>query len=283
MLCNEKGGSYTVAKVNEDAYGWASDCAWVLDGSTGLGGKRLVADAQGSDAQWYSHSFSDFLKENLPGSTQPLPEIFSRGVETVWAEFRRRANAPMERVDVPCTVGCAVRVRQGYLEYITVGDCCLLVRYKDGTVEEFLDSLLCGFDRNTLRLGLEISKKEGIPLSQCRPKLLPELRRVRATMNTPGGYISLADDAQSVLGAKCGKIPLEKIRDICMVSDGFSEYYGMFALATMEEFMCLAAEKEPRELFDTLLAEQKADPEYIRHPRFKLSDDATIFYCTVGE
>ena len=282
MLYNVKGGSYTVTKVNEDAYGWASDCAWVLDGSTGLNGKRMVAGESGSDAQWYSHAFSAFLKENLPGSVESLPEIFSRGVKTVWAEFCRLAGVPVQREDVPCTVGCAVRIRQGYLEYITVGDCCLLVRYRDGRVEELLDDTLCALDNNTLRLGVDISQKEGIPLSQCRQKILPELRRVRMTMNTPQGYISLADDAGSVLCAKCGKIPLDKIRDICMVSDGFSEFYGMFALATLEEFMELAATKEPETLFETLLAAQKADPDYTQHPRFKLSDDATILYGTIG-
>ena len=281
MLYNVKGGSYTIAKVNEDAYGWAKDCAWVLDGSTGLNGKRLVAGENGSDAQWYSHAFSGFLKDNLPGSTQPLTEIFSRGVKTVWAEFCRLAGGTVAREDVPCTVGCAVRVRDGYLEYITVGDCCLLARYQDGTVRVLLDDTLCALDNNTLRLGVEIAKKEGIPLSQCRQKLLPELRRVRMTMNTPEGYISLADDHKSVLNAKCGKIPLIQIRDICMISDGFSEFYGMFALATLEDFMEMAATKPPEALFEELLAAQKADPDYAQHPRFKLSDDATILYGTI--
>ena len=283
MLCNVKGGTYTVAKVNEDSYGYGNDCAWVLDGSTGLNGKRLVAGETGSDAQWYSHAFSAFLQENLPGSTQPLTEIFSRGVKTVWTEFCRRAGGKVAREDVPCTVGCAVRIRDGYLEYITVGDCCLLIHYRNGKVAELLDDTLCALDQNTLRLGMEISQKEGIPLAQCRQKLLPELRRVRMTMNTPEGYISLADDADSVLGAKCGKLPLSEIRDICMVSDGFSEFYGMFALATLEEFMELAATKAPEALFETLLEAQKADPDYTKHPRFKLSDDATILYAVIGE
>ena len=279
MFCNVKGGSYTIAKVNEDAYGWAENCAWVLDGSTGLNGKRLVSGEDGSDAQWYSRAFSRFLEENLPGSSEPLPELFSRGVKTVWAEFCRLAGAPVRREDVPCTVGCAARIYEGYLEYITVGDCCLLVRDKDGRVEEYLDDTLCGLDQNTLRLGMEIAKQENIPLLSCREKMLPELRRVRMTMNTPEGYISLADDDRSVLFAKTGKIPLSEIRDICMVSDGFSEYYGMFRLVqSKEEFMELVEKQEPEALFQQLLSAQKADPEGAHYPRMKLSDDATVLY-----
>ena len=284
MFCDVKGGSYTIAKVNEDTYGWANDCAWVLDGSTGLNGKRLVAGENGSDAQWYSRAFTRFLEENMPGSAQPLPELFSRGVKTVWAEFCRLAGDPVKREDVPCTVGCAVRIRDGYLEYITVGDCCLLIRYKDGRVEEYLDETLCVMDQNTLRLGMQLAKENDLPLLGCREKMLPELRRVRMTMNTPEGYISLADDAEAVLSAKTGKIPLTQIRDICMVSDGFAEYYNMFFLAkSLEEFMDMAATRKPEEMFAELVAAQKADPEGMRYPRMKLSDDATILYSIVEQ
>jgi len=280
MLRNIKGGSYTVASVNEDSFGYGKDCAWVLDGSTGLNGKRLVAEEKGSDAQWYSNAFSQFLRENLPGSERPLQEIFSKGVSAVWAEFLEKAGGRVKREDTPCIVGTAVRIKNGFLEYITVGDCCLLVRFKDGNVTELLDDTICALDQNTLRLGLEIAAKEGIPLSQCRPLILPELRRVRMLMNTPEGYISLADDPASVLKAKTGKIPLDQVRDICMVSDGFAEYYGMFRLAeNLQSFMELAEAKAPEELFAELLTAQKADASYEKYPRFKLSDDATILYC----
>ena len=101
-------------------------------------------------------------------------------------------------------------------------------------------------------------------------------------MNTPEGYISLADDPAAVLNAKVGKIPLHKIRDICMVSDGFAEYYGMFRLAeNLETFMDLAVAKTPETLFSELLAAQEADATYEKHPRFKLSDDATILYAAL--
>ncbi len=282
MLCNVKGGSFTVAKVNEDSFGYDTHCAWVLDGSTGLNGKRLVAAEGGSDAQWYSSAFSEFLKNNLPQSEETLPALFSRGVKTVWAAFEEKAGGSVCREDVPCTVGTAVRIKDGFLEYICIGDCSLLVRYQDGTVEEFLDNTICGFDKNSINMAVEISKKEGIPVSQCRPRILPELRRVRMTMNTPEGYISLADNPHTVLKAISGKIPLSQIKDVCMVSDGFSEYYNMLHLAdSLEAFMDAAKNTPHQELFDTLLSAQRADEALEKYPRFKLSDDATILYFSL--
>ena len=282
MCLEVKAGSFTLAKVNEDAFGYSQDCAWVLDGSTGLNGKRLVAEENSSDAQWYTKAYSSFLNENLPGSTESLPELMARGVKTVWAEFLEKAGGPVPREDVPCTVGTVVRIRDGYLEYACVGDCCLLVRCCDGTVIELLDDTLCALDKESIRIGVEIARREGLPLKACREKLLPRLLQVRLTMNTPEGYISLANNPDVVLQAVSGKIPLEKIRDICIVSDGFSEYYAMFSLAdTVAAFMDQVANLEPRELFRRLVAAQKADEALEKYPRFKLSDDATILYWPI--
>lgn len=280
MLCKVKGGSFSDARVNEDAFGYDQDCAWVLDGSTGLNGKRLVAEADGSDAQWYATAFSDFLKKNLSGSTQPLPELFSRGVETVWAEFLSRAGGSVEKADVPCALGTAVRIKDGFLEYINVGDCVLFVRFRDGSVAELLDDTLCKLDEGSINLGLKIAKQENAPIPQCRPKLLQQLRSVRMRMNAPDGYISLADNEKSVLDAKNGKFPLEQIRDICMVSDGFYQYYHLFHLVDdAKSFIEAAASEAPQVLFNHLLEAQKADAYCWNYPRLKLSDDATILYA----
>ena len=282
MLYNVKGGSFTIAKTNEDSFGFDTHCAWVLDGSTGLNGKRLVAEEDSSDAQWYSKAFSEFLKNNLPQSEETLPVLFSRGVKTVWAAFKEKAGGSVSREDVPCTVGTAVRIKDGFLEYICIGDCSLLVRYQDGTVKEYLDDTICGFDKNSIAMAVRIAEEEGIPASQCRSRILPELRRVRMTMNTPEGYISLADNSETVLDAVNGKIPLSQIRDVCMVSDGFSEYYNMFGLAkSLEDFVDQAEKTPHKELFDRLLAVQREDETLEKFPRFKLSDDATILYFSL--
>lgn len=279
MLSEVKAGRFSIAKVNEDAFGYCEDCAWVLDGATGLNGKRLVAGENGSDAQWYAYAFSEFLRENLPGSQAPLTEILSLGVKTVWAEFARLAGCEVKREDVPCAVGTVIRLRDGYLEYACVGDCCLLVREQNGKVTELLDDTLCALDKESVEIGLQIAREEGLPLNRCRDKMTPRLLHVRLTMNTTEGYISLADNAESVLRAKTGRISMNQIRDICMVSDGFSEYYNMFRIAdSLEEFMDHAAQKEPQELFDRLLQAQKADEALETYPRFKMSDDATILY-----
>ena len=53
----------------------------------------------------------------------------------------------------------------------------------------------------------------------------------------------------------------------------------MFGLsANLEDFMDTVAAEQPQELFDRLLAAQQADGDFVKHPRFKFSDDATLLY-----
>lgn len=282
MLCDLKSATFTIAKVNEDAYGTDEHCAWVLDGSTGLNGKRLVAAENGSDAQWYSAAFSEFLKRNFETSELSLPQLFSQGVREVWAKFEHLAGGFVAKEDVPCTLGAAIRLKDGYLEYVNVGDCTLIVRKKDGSVEEYSDTTLCAMDNNTLRCALQIAEEKQISMRDVRPHILPELRRVRMTMNTPQGYISLASNAETVLQAKNGRIALDEIQDICLLSDGFAQYYKLFHLASdaaqMIEKVSVSAVED---LFAELIAAQNEDASMMAYPRFKLSDDATIVYAKI--
>ncbi len=281
MLKNIKCDSLTIAGVNEDAFGSASDCAWVLDGSTGLSGHHFIPEA-GTDAQWYANAFSDYLARTLPGSELPLRQVFQQGVAEVWDSFHRRAGEITERYDIPCCLCAALRLRGGNLEYILIGDCTLLVRFRDGHTAALHDEALSRLDANTLRLACEISQKKGLPLSACKSDILPELRRVRSLMNTERGYLSLADSPDSILRAPVGTFPLHDVRDVCLLSDGFSQYYQLFRLcADPREFMELVCRHTVGELYQRLLTAQRADAALNRFPRFKLSDDATLFYAQV--
>lgn len=283
MLRNMKYGSFSAAAVNEDAFGAYPDCAWVLDGSTGLSGQHHIPQA-GSDAQWYASAFSDYLSAVLPCSDLPLRRLFSDGVRKVWQAFHSISGDIGEPYDIPCCLGAAIRQRGSFLEYILIGDCSLLIRFRDGTVRELFDGNLGLLDENTLRVMQRISAEKGLPLSECRQEILPELRRVRSLMNTDGGYLSLSDKPDSVLHAPVGCFPSEDVRDLCLISDGFSQYYRSFQLCSgPEAFLEQARLQTPDALYRQLLDAQYADSELSLHPRFKLSDDATIVYAEVDE
>ncbi|MCC0030080.1 MAG: hypothetical protein H6891_07425 [Brucellaceae bacterium] len=59
--------------VNDDACGQAPDCAFVIDGATGLGG-RILPERHGSDAAWLATFCKEYFeRDTLLGN--PLPDI----------------------------------------------------------------------------------------------------------------------------------------------------------------------------------------------------------------
>ena len=279
MFFDIKCGSFSVSEVNEDFFGFEDDCAWVLDGSTGLNRRRLVAPVGSTDAQWYADSFSKYLSGHLNETALSLPEIFSRGVKHVWGMFVKRATFSIGQADVPCCLGTAVRRVGSQLEYICIGDCVLLIGFRDGTAKELFDPALRALDNNVIEHGMIIAKEKGISFSECIPQLYPELRQNRALANKPDGYYALSNDWESIKKAKTGIIPLDCIQDICLLSDGFAQYYQLFKLVSGPgPFLRAIRNKETEKLYEELLSAQKADESMDQHPRLKLSDDATISY-----
>lgn len=282
MLFNAVGNSFTTAQNNEDSFGVLDHCAWVLDGSTGLNGNRLVSKAPDSDAAWYSKRFSAFLAENLPDRSKSLKEIFAEGIKTVWQEFSALANGPVLPDDVPCTLGTAVRATENTLEYICVGDCPLLARFKDGTVKEFRDQTLVELDRESLSIMTSLASEHSLHNFDCRKLLLPRLKEVRRLAGVENGYVALTNHPECIQNALYGMIPLDSVSDFCMLTDGFEQYYALFGLCSKEEFLSLAANEDHQKLFEVLTQAQKADPTGDLFPRFKPSDDATLLYCKLS-
>lgn len=280
MLYNFKAGTFTSLAVNEDAYGYSDSCAWVLDGSTGLSGRNLISGNGSSDARWYAEELSRYLGAHLQDVSKPIPDILSDAVSHCRDEFLQKlGDTEYTRLDVPCTLGVAVRLNCGVLEYAAVGDCRIIVRKTDGGVSEIYDETLCKLDENTLNAGIEASKKYGLPLIKCREYMQEQLEAVRLSVNRPDGYIAMTDDPDAVLGALNGSIPAGEICDVCLVSDGFSQYYDLFGLEpNSADFIEKVSYSDPENMYKELFAAQSNDASCDKYPRFKLSDDATIVY-----
>lgn len=283
MLSEIKCASFSVCPINEDVGCALPNAAWVLDGSTGLNNRRLVAAEDSSDAAWYAAEFSSFLTEHISDPTRSLAQIFSDGVRAVWGKFRSlHRDDEVSPEDVPCTLATAVRVVGEKLEYIVVGDCPLLLRYRDNRVCEILDNTLPRLDAESVKIGIELSESHKIPFSECRELLLPRLKAVRLLAGREEGYVALADRPESPLNALCGDVPVDSITDFCILSDGFSEYYKLFCLCDTEEFIRRAETQTPEALFSEILQAQENDRSQESFPRFKFSDDATIVYAKLN-
>ncbi|MEG0836097.1 MAG: hypothetical protein RR413_11705 [Christensenellaceae bacterium] len=265
-----------IGKVNEDVYFANHRYAWVFDGATGLTNRHITNTE--SDALWYTNMLSSVLNERIDNMSRLLSDILSECITVTWEKFLSLIEInELSAIDIPSAVGCVVRCNANIFEYAILGDCSLIVEFKDDNVICICDCRLNALDGKSLATGLEASRRLGIPLSKCKEHMLPTLIENRLKMNTPQGYYNFSNSQDAAQHSIQGSIPMETISRICICSDGFSQYYELFKLCKdCKEFIQLVASQPIECLYLKLTDAQKQDSEFENFPRLKLTDDATV-------
>lgn len=278
--------------VNEDLCFCDGKRAWVLDGAAGPEGRQ--ATGWDSDARWLVNRMDAALKGRLPGPgrgvakqqhADSLADVVVMCIEAIEKQYQKMWGEDRpDKSQVPSASGALVRCRGEMLEYLVFGDSPLLLRFRDGRVQVFLDQLLRDLDARALALGVEQSQTSGLPLSQCREAMLPALIENRKQMNTANGYYSISNVPTAGYLTIGGQIPLAELDAVCLLSGGFARHYDLFGLSRgPEEFMELAEKAELAELGAALRAAQQADPEMRRYPRLQCCEDASAVFFRIAQ
>lgn len=260
------------AKPNDDAWGQTQEAAVVLDGATNLGEPLLPGE---SDAAWIARFAARRLMAHAGDGAAPR-EALRRALgeaETSFVGLRRRP--PKENCETPYASMMFVAANAEGFEALWFGDCAALVK-RPGAAVEILGE---AFDKRAAeaRRVAMLARAKGVPpaAAQSRPEFLSALRLARNSVNTEkGGWLFGPDPAAAerargaLLAAPAGSLLL-------LVSDGFlalASDYGLYDAETL----VLAGEADGLEsLARRLRAAEADDPDGVRFPRFKKSDDAT--------
>ena len=176
--------------------------------------------------------------------------------------------------DKPSAVLSVVRERDGFLEYYSLGDTVIILRMKDGEVMHILDERLVRLDNENFERMKKIAAEKGKTVRAAFADIVPYILENRRKMNTPQGYCALAHTTDGLDTALMGKIPLAKIRDLLVFSDGFAEIYDLFGLyPTPAALIAEIAENGIMPAMKRLHAAQEAARRHLRH----LRRDLTIF------
>lgn len=271
--------SRSIANTNEDCGYICNNYAFVLDGATGLSKKKFTD--YGSDACWYSKTMSEYLKDNLSDYNKEIRDILYQGIETISKEYECMTGGDFEPIDSPSAVGCITRINKHKLEYLVFGDSPLLIKYKDGHVEEVYDEKLVQLDNYAIKKCKDYAEEKGITFREALPFVVDVIKSNRLKMNTPEGYYNLSFYAQAAYeGGLYGMVDLCDIESICLMSDGYADCYTLMGIvSTPAEFMELLWLKGAEFIYEQLLRAQKEDSTLDGFPRFKLSDDCTCAFA----
>jgi Protein phosphatase 2C len=269
----------TPERDNEDAMGANAHIAFVLDGVTGVGDTPLMAGR--SDAAWVAQLARDLLLRHSEQGVGDLRGFITRVATDIAAQFERdRLRPPAARYEMPWTTLSMIAVSEGRLEIAYVGDSRVLIETSEDAVHNF--------GTNPSRTAFEsklaakmIAARKGIGAAAIRETVLPELRRVRDTVNTANGFWLLGADPSVGKHATVTSIELTGPATVLLATDGFyalSDDYRRYGerelIATAQTIGLKVLGRELRHIEDD-------DPEGVRYPRMKKSDDATALLVRV--
>lgn len=274
------------ARPNEDQMGWNAQCAFVMDGATGLGPDFIVG-RNDSDAAWLA-TFAKVHFEEMIAPGRSMIDI----VRSTNALARRIVAMAAGGRDVPAwnlpVAGFQmVRIEGRALVTYGVGDCLLIVSDANGQTE--IHSAMPGnaaFERETARRA--IARSGGLGERQRLiddPELLARERSLRAKYNTAGSTIwtlgAAPEAADHLVSAQLGvAAPLTGL----LMSDGFAALTENYGLCEPRDLVA-RARRDGLAILGARLRdiERNEDPHGLLYPRMKPSDDATAILFEIAE
>lgn len=264
-------------RVNEDRAGAVETAAWVLDGTTGLSGRRLLPGP--SDAAWFVDAVDRGLRRHAERDLE-IGDLLRRVIREARREFEAAAPRQEEQEEEDpeqpaASFTAARRRRDGALELGNVGDCRILRRDRRGVVTAFGSSPVSELDRHVVEELVRL-RAEGVESYAEAWRLLVEvILRNRTLANREGGYWVLDLSERWLPRIQRRVLAWTPGEHLLLVSDGFYRLVDTLRFYTDRELFEAALSRGLDDLAGELRRTEREDPECVIHPRIKVHDDAT--------
>ena len=261
-------------RVNEDRAGAADDLVWVIDGATDVVERPLTGAA--TDADWFAHHLDaafSALSATPPADLSLLPDMTAARLAS---EFAREAKrAPINKTEHPSASAIVVRACDAGLDYVSVGDCTLLVESSSGFVRVGADAAAAGDPQLAKALADLHAKHGGLEAETARARIWPSIRAGRAAINEPDGYGVYSITPTPRRFVRAGRIAMQRGGHALLASDGLMRLVDVFGLYTAIDFFAAARSAGLAPLMRLLREAERDDDHGHRYPRAKVNDDAT--------
>ncbi|WHX31741.1 protein phosphatase 2C domain-containing protein [Brevibacillus agri] len=205
-----------------------------------------------------------------------LPDYLARVNEQL-REQMREGGVDLAKKEALWGAACAVvRVKDNCLEYAQSGDCMIFAVYEDDAVRPLTYPQVRLLEQQALA-SWEAGIREGLSTRvELRERCMEILIHNRYQANEPGGYGVLNGDPACADFVEYGRVNRAGVKALVLATD------GLFMPAAFggdepgwEETALPIFRKGLQRYADELIALENSDPECIRYPRFKKSDDKT--------
>lgn len=262
-------------QVNEDYVAVGSTYAVLLDGASGITGKRVLPQHSGSDAQWFSHFVGGCICNYLDADRGVLDSI--RLAVDDSRDFIGEYGVTENEDLFPSSTLVVVSVAGDWVDIVSLGDSPVFIGLKDGSLVTMSDSRIEELDQAAVDAMVDLSHGLAMTGAQKRAAVNEVLLTNRQLKNKPGGYWILDPSGVALEHLNLMQLSVKNVDYVCAMSDGLDRAFGLFGLADPAAFFATATRESFDELIMRLRVEENQDSDFDRYPRLKLHDDASYF------
>ncbi|MBS4208095.1 protein phosphatase 2C domain-containing protein [Bacillus sp. FJAT-50079] len=259
LILNEKLGIYGVA-----------------DGATSLVPFRSEKGETGG--RLASQIVKCFFEKLDEPTSQSLEELLVEANDLIGNKMKEAGIDTSLKDNVWTTGAAIIKVEENQIEYVQAGDCMIIAMYKDGSYRLLTRDQISFFDNQT-RLKWVEAIDEGLnDRQEIRKKIEPVIRKHKSKINTNNGYSVLDGSREAGLYLECGKINRLQLAGIIICTDGLFIHDEKGTENKVDPIKNLVQQTSIVGLegyANYLIALENKDPDCLRFPRFKKSDDKT--------
>lgn len=267
-------------KINEDIAFAGKNIGWVLDAATGLTKEKLTSGD--SDGAWFVAQWEEYLKRNTDNMDSSLEDIIYNGIHEVKNKFedevKEKKILPVQKPSASIAI---IRIKEK-IEYLLIGDCTMLVKYKNEEVQKIKDTLLDKLDKKAINEMEKIRKEKNLSFAEAREEINPMLIKHRCLKNTDDGYWTLEFEEEALKHSLTGTLKIEEVSEILLLSDGFASLFESYNYCDEKNIFIENERVGLEKLYLTIREIEERDSDISMFPRFKKGDDASAVYYKIN-
>ncbi len=245
---------------NEDRYVVANGLYGVIDGATDLSDKPT---------KWHRSQASMLVA----GLKKALERASSSDIVPLLFDLSKVSYQTFGNV-----ASCGISLVQAVDEkvnFVCLGDCDILIKYKDGKVDRVKQTELERLDKKAINQMVERARQDGISVLDARKYINPLLIKHRSLKNMPGGYNVFEPMEEPNFECLSFSANKDCIESVIICTDGFAQAYTTLEILPSFERL-FDSDCSLDDVVQNIIDKSKADPKCDKYPRFKMIDDITV-------